>query len=43
MFYYAKIIKQDGAFLVFFPDLLNVNTYGNTLEDAIKNAAEAFN
>lgn len=43
MVYYAKIIKQDGAFLVSFPDLVNVNTYGNTLEEALKNAAEALN
>jgi antitoxin HicB len=43
MFYFAKIIKQDGAFLVSFPDLVNVNTYGDTLEDALKNAAEALN
>jgi len=43
MFYYAKIIKQDGDFLVSFPDLVNINTYGNTLEDALKNAAEALN
>jgi antitoxin HicB len=43
MVYYAKIIKQDGAFLVSFPDLANVNTYGDTLKEALKNAAEAIN
>jgi antitoxin HicB len=43
MLYYAKIIKQDGAFLVSFPDLANINTYGETMEDALKNAAEALN
>jgi antitoxin HicB len=43
MIYFAKITKQEGAFLVSFPDLENVNTYGDTLEEALKNAAEALN
>jgi antitoxin HicB len=43
MYYYAKIVRQDGAFLVSFPDLQNVNTYGDTLEEALRNAAEALN
>jgi antitoxin HicB len=43
MNYYAKIVKEEGAFLVSFPDLENVNTYGDTLEEALKNAAEALN
>ena len=43
MNYYAKIVKEDGAFLVSFPDLGNVNTYGDTLDGALKNAAEALN
>jgi antitoxin HicB len=43
MLYYAKINKQDGAFLVSFPDLPNINTYGDTLKEAKKNAAEALN
>jgi antitoxin HicB len=43
MHYYAKISKKEGAFLVSFPDLANINTYGETLSDAIKNAEEALN
>jgi antitoxin HicB len=43
MNYYAKIVKEEGAFLVSFPDLGNVNTYGDTLDEALKNAAEALN
>jgi len=42
MIYHAKIVKQDNAFIVSFPDLPNV-TYGDTLEDALKNAEEALN
>jgi antitoxin HicB len=43
MNYYAKITKAGGAYLVSFPDLENINTYGDTLEEALKNAAEALN
>ena len=43
MHYYAKIVKKDGAFLVSFPDLKQVNTYGETLSEAIQNAEEALN
>ncbi len=43
MYYYAKIVKEDGAYLVSFPDAPNVNTYGDTLEGALENAREALN
>jgi antitoxin HicB len=43
MHYFAKILKKEGAFIVSFPDLKNVNTYGETLNEAIKNAGEALN
>jgi len=43
MFYYAKIQKGDDAFIVTFPDLPNINTFGENLEDALKNAEEALN
>jgi len=43
MHYYAKIKKQGGAYLVSFPDMPNVNTYGDTIEEAIKNAGDAVN
>lgn len=43
MLYYAKIIKSEEVYLVSFPDLPNVNTYGETFDDAIKNATEALN
>lgn len=41
---YTAIIKKDnGAYLVFFPDFENVHTYGETLKEAVKNAEEALN
>ncbi|MDO9548015.1 MAG: type II toxin-antitoxin system HicB family antitoxin [Candidatus Marinimicrobia bacterium] len=43
MHYFAKIIKEDNVYLVSFPELPNVNTYGATLQSAIANAAEALN
>jgi antitoxin HicB len=43
MHYYAKIIKKEGQYLVSFPDLANINTYGNTLSEAVHNAEEALN
>jgi len=43
MEFYAKIQKREGTFLVSFPDLPNVNTYGETLTDALKQAEEALN
>ena len=43
MEYSAKIVKENGDFLVSFVDFPNVMTYGETLEEAIKNATEALN
>jgi antitoxin HicB len=43
MKFFAKVKKESGAYIVSFPDLPNVNTYGDTLEEALKNAAEALN
>jgi len=43
MFYYAKIQKEDENFIVSFPDLPNINTYGESLEEALINAEEALN
>ena len=43
MHYYAKILKIEGTYLVSFPELPNINTYGDTLSEAIKNAGEALN
>ena len=43
MEYPAKIVKENGNFLVSFVDFPNVMTYGETLEEAIKNASEALN
>lgn len=43
MHYNAKIRKSEGAYLVTFPDLPNINTYGATLSEALSNAAEALN
>ncbi len=41
--YPAKIEKQDDGYLVTFPDLENVLTYGETMEEALQNAEEALN
>ena len=43
MHYYAKIQKSEGTYLVSFPDIENVNTYGETIEEALYNAEEALN
>ena len=43
MFYYAKIEKEDGAYIVSFPDLPNINTFGETIDEALINAEEALN
>ena len=43
MHYYAKITKAEGVYQVFFPDLPNVITYGETKEKALKNAEDALN
>jgi len=43
MQYQAKISREDGVYIVTFPDLPDVNTYGETLDDALKNAGEALN
>jgi len=41
--YPARIEKQDDGYLVTFPDLENVITYGATMEEALHNAEEALN
>ena len=41
--YPAHIEKQDDGYLVSFPDLVNIVTYGASLEEALHNAEEALN
>lgn len=41
--YPAQLEKQDDGYLVTFPDLENVMTYGATIEEALNNAEEALN
>ena len=41
--YPAKIRKSKGVYLVTFPDFETINTWGETLERALKNAEEALN
>lgn len=41
--YPAHIEQQDDSYLVTFPDLENVVTYGSTLNEALTNAEEALN
>lgn len=41
--YAAKVSREDGAYLVSFPEWPDVHTYGDTLEEALANASEALN
>jgi antitoxin HicB len=41
--YPAKIKKSEGVYLVAFPDFENINTWGETIGQALKNAEEALN
>lgn len=43
MTYTAIIKKSNGSYLVEFPDIPSINTYGETIEDALLNAKEALN
>jgi antitoxin HicB len=43
MHYYAKIVRKEGAYIVSFPDLPNINTYGETLRESLAHAEEALN
>ena len=43
MHYIAKVKKENGFYLVAFPDFPNINTYGETKEEALRNAEEALN
>ncbi len=41
--YPAKITKEDDMYLVEFLDFPNINTYGDTYEEALCHAKEALN
>ena len=43
MTYCCKLEKIDSMWLVSFPDLSNIQTYGGTEEEALFNAGEALN
>jgi antitoxin HicB len=43
LIYPAHIVKEDDTFLVTFPDLENVVTFGATIEEALNNAEDALN
>jgi len=43
MYYFAQINMEDGSFNVSIPQFKNINTYGDTLEEALQNAEEALN
>jgi antitoxin HicB len=43
MEFFCKLELVDGMTLVSFPDLPNVQTYGDSKEEALFNAAEALN
>jgi len=41
--YTAIIKKSNSVYLVEFPDIPSINTYGETIHDALNNAKEALN
>jgi predicted RNase H-like HicB family nuclease len=41
--YWASITQENDSFCVSFPDKPNVNTFGDTLEDALAQAKDALN
>jgi antitoxin HicB len=41
--YPAHIAKENDAYLVSFPDLENIMTYGASIEEALANAEEVLN
>lgn len=43
MVYYCKITPDGDGFMVEFPDMPNVLTHGDTVDEALKNAHEAIN
>ncbi len=43
MYFYSKIKKTERIYLVTFPDFENINTYGDTLDEALQNASESLN
>lgn len=43
MEFYATFIKSDGCYIVSFPEFPNINTYGETKEEAMRMASEALN
>lgn len=43
MVYIAQVTREDGVYIVSFPDFPNVNTYGETKADAVLYAHEALN
>ena len=43
MNYYSIIKKIDNSYIVSFPDFPNIQTYGDTLEQALIYASEALN
>ncbi len=43
MEFFAHIRKDVGSYIASFPDFPNINTYGDTLREALGNAYEALN
>lgn len=43
MTYTAILKKTNSSYLVEFPDIPSINTYGETIEEALHNAKEALN
>ncbi len=39
----AKLTKSDGCYVVSFPDFPNINTFGETKQEALQMASEALN
>jgi predicted RNase H-like HicB family nuclease len=43
MVYYCKLEKDGPSYIASFPDLPNVQTIGDTKQEALSNAADALN
>jgi antitoxin HicB len=43
MVFYCELKNESGEYIVNFPDMPGAITSGNTIENALKNAAEALN
>jgi len=43
MEFYATLEKSEGCYIISFPEFPNINTYGETKDEALQMASEALN